>query len=152
MFEAFRGHLKNIAHIGAATINIAATKRLIARLDKPLNNAQVTEIEHSKDYSLIDNKLQIIRQAEPKLIQYIYILVPTDAPNNSRFLVDADVLQLTTQQAKGEKVSEEISHYGLEYDVSELRFIKQTFATKTLMVEDELVADPVYQCLRAIVR
>ncbi|CAG1021700.1 adenylate cyclase [Patescibacteria group bacterium] len=145
LLDEFRNHLRNIAHIGTATIDIPAVKRLVEKLNQPLNNSEIKKIEHSSDYYLIDKQLQFIRQSEPKLIQFIYILIPTDNPNNSRFLVDADVLELTAKQANGEKVTEEdISHFGLEYDISNIESIKQTFLTQTLVVENELVADPVY--------
>lgn len=144
LFDEFRNHLKNIAHIGTATIDIPATKRLIAQLKQPLDDDKIKQIEHSNDYRLIDKQLQFIRQSEPKLIQFIYILVPSDNPNNSYFLVDADVLKLTAKQARGETVEDEISHFGLQYDISNIEAIKHTFATQTLTVENELVADPVY--------
>ena len=145
LLEEIRNCLKNIVYIGAVTIDIPATQRLINQLNTaPLDATRQTEIEHSSDYQLIDNELQIIRKAEPELIQYVYILIPTKDPNNSQFLVDADVLQLTALQEQGKPVNEEISRFGLDYNIAEMPFIRQVFATQTLTVEDDMSDDPVY--------
>jgi class 3 adenylate cyclase/HAMP domain-containing protein len=144
LFEEFRNHLRNIVYIGAVTIDIPATQRLIQQLDSPLTPSRIAEVEHSPDYHLIDSELKIIRNAEPKLIQYVYILVPTPNPDKSRFLVDADVLQLLAQQSSGAKTTEEISHFGMYYDMSQFPFMKQAFATQTLTVEEQISPDPAY--------
>lgn len=142
--EEFRGRLKNIAYIGAKSVDMQACKRLIAKYEAELNEDQVKTVEEFSDYILVDQQLQAIREAEPKLIQYVYILTPTKTANGSRFLVDADVLALNAKQKKGEKVEEEISHFGLEYDISDKEFIKKAFETNSLIVEDKFTPDPNY--------
>ncbi|MFH1020802.1 MAG: adenylate/guanylate cyclase domain-containing protein [Pseudomonadota bacterium] len=144
LFEDFRSRLENIVHIGAATIDIPATKRLIAHLETSLSDARTAGIEHSSDYLKIDGKLQTIRNAEPQLIQYAYILIPAKDPDKSLFLVDSDVLKLTSRQLPGGNTPQEISHFGREYDISKQAFIKQAFATRTVTVEDALIDDPVF--------
>lgn len=144
LFEEFRGHLRNIVYLGAATVDIPAVQSLMAQLEAPLDEARTARIENSADYRLINSKLQLIRNTEHKLIQYVYILIPTQDKNKSRFLVDADVLELTAQQAQGKNVAEDISHFGLEYDISIFPFLKKAFATQTLTVEEELAVDPDY--------
>jgi class 3 adenylate cyclase/HAMP domain-containing protein len=142
--EDFRARLKDIAHLGAATVDVPAAGRLLAQMSPELSEEQVAHIEQSADYRLIDRQLQTIREAEPALIQYVYILTPTTDANSGRFLVDADVLRLVGKQQRGEKVSEEISHFGLKYDISDKTFIKRAFDSKALTVEDQFVPDPNY--------
>lgn len=144
LFQEFRDHLRNIAYLGAATIDIPATKRLIAELETRPNDSRVAGIEHSEDYLLIDKKLKTIRNSEPRLIQYVYIIVPTKDANRGQFLVDADVLNFEAKQARGEKINEDISHFGLNYDISIFPFMKKAFATQALTVEEQLSADPNY--------
>jgi class 3 adenylate cyclase/HAMP domain-containing protein len=143
--EDFRDRLKNIVHLGAATVDVSAAKRLLTQLAPELNEKQVTQVEQSNDYRLIDRQLQTIRETEPKLIQYVYILTPTADPNSSRFLVDADVFRLAAKQKRGEKVVEEISHFGLKYDIADRLFIRRAFEKNVLTVEDQFTPDPNYQ-------
>ena len=142
--EEFRGRLKNIAYIGGLTIDVPVTKSLISKVTSELSDAQIAEVEASADYALINNELQAIRDAEPNLIQYVYLLIPTANVNTSRFLVDGDVLALLEKIKKGEKVEEEISHFGFPYDITGKDFIIKTFATNTLIVEEEFTPDPEY--------
>lgn len=142
--EDFRSRLKTIAYLGAANIDVPATQRLLARLKPTLDEAQVTAAEQSPDYRLIESQLQTIRNSEPRLIQYVYIMTPTTDPNSSRFLVDADVYQLQEKQKRGETVGEEISRFGLKYDISKMLFIKQAFTQNALTLEDQFLPDPNY--------
>lgn len=145
LFQEFRDHLRNIAYLGAASIDISATKRLIAQLETRPNDTRVAVVEHSEDYLIIDKKLQTIRNSEPRLIQYVYIIVPTKDANRGQFLVDADVLNFEAKQARGEKINEDISHFGLNYEISIFPFMKKAFATQSLVVEEQLVSDPDYK-------
>ncbi|MBS0307677.1 MAG: HAMP domain-containing protein [Proteobacteria bacterium] len=142
--DDFRSRIRDIAHLGAATIDVPAASRLLAQMAPELSAAQVEKVEQSADYRLIDSQLQHIRAAEPALIKYVYILTPTPDSQASRFLVDADVQILVARQKRGEKVAEEISHFGLPYDISGRPLIQQAFRDKALMVEKEFTPDPKY--------
>ena len=142
--EEIRGRLRNIAHIGAASLDIPALERLDAHLADGLSPARVAEVEASPDWKRLERQLQAIREAEPKLIQYAYVLAPTRDPAKARFVVDADVVAATAKEARGEKVGEEISHFALAYDISDKAFIQQAFATRKLVVEDDFVEDKQY--------
>jgi len=142
--QEFRGRLRDIAHIGAASMDIPTVERLVARLGEADNAERVSQIEQSPDYRSVYRQFQAIRDAEPALIQYVYILTPTKQADKARFLVDADVLANVAKLAAGQKVGEEISHFGLDYDISDKVFIRRAFTTATLVVEDEFVPDPNY--------
>ncbi|MBI1890524.1 MAG: adenylate/guanylate cyclase domain-containing protein [Burkholderiales bacterium] len=142
--EDFRHRLADIAHLGAASIDVPATQRLIGQMAPTLSETQVEKIEQSDDYKLIDRQLQTIREAEPTLIKYVYIMTPSADANGSRFLVDADVHKLVAKKKRGEKVEEEISHFGLKYDIPERSLIKKAFKDNALTVEKEFTPDPKY--------
>lgn len=144
LLEDFRGRLKNIAYLGGVSLDISATERLISHLQNELSTAEIAQIEQSSDYQLVDKQLQTLRGADPTLIQYVYILVPTEHFTSSRFLVDADVKKLTAKQARGESLTEEISHFGLTYNLTAKHCIKNTFATLAITVEENVVPDPQY--------
>ena len=116
--EEFRGRLGDIAHVGAASIDSGAVSRLVGQLAEGLSDARVAQVEASEDYQRLDRQLNTIRQADPSLIQYVYILTPTADRHRARFLVDADVLAWNARPMRGEKAEEEISHFGLPYDIS----------------------------------
>ncbi len=144
MTEEIRGRLRDIAQIGAAALDTLTIERLAARLPEAGDPARVAQIEQSADYGTVYRQFQAIRSAEPTLIQYVYILTPTADPNKARFLVDADVLAALAKVAAGGKVQEEISHFGLTYDVSNDAYLREALATGRLMVEKEFIPDPKY--------
>lgn len=139
-----RGRLRNIAHIGAASVDVPIVERLIGRLGENLTEERVAEIERSPDYLRIYRQFQAIRQAEPSLIQFVYIMVPGRKAGEALFLVDADVLEAVARQAAGKAVAEEISHFGLPYDISDRTFIKQAFTASSVVIEKEFTPDPKY--------
>lgn len=139
-----RGRLRNIAHIGAASIDVAASERLIAKLGEKLTDDRVAEIERSADYLRLYRQFQSIREAEPSLIHFIYILVPGNNKDEAIFLVDADVLDAVARQAAGKTLNEEISHFGLSYDITHRSHIKRAFTSGSVVLEDEFTPDPKY--------
>ncbi|MBS1198388.1 MAG: signal transduction histidine kinase [Proteobacteria bacterium] len=139
-----RGRLRNIAHIGGASVDVVTVERLIGRLKEKLTEERVAEIERSADYLRIYRQFQAIRQAEPSLIQFVYILVPSQKPGEAFFLVDADVLDAVARQAAGQVLNEEISHFGLSYDINHRPFIKKAFSSEAVVIEDAFTPDPKY--------
>ncbi len=139
-----RGRLRNIAHIGAASVDVVTVERLMGRLKEKLTEERVAEIERSADYLHIYRQFQAIRQAEPDLIQFVYILVPSQKPGEALFLVDADVLDAVARQAAGQVLTEEISHFGLPYDINHRPFIQKAFSSGKVVIEDEFTPDPKY--------
>lgn len=129
-----RRRLRDIGHLGAQGIDPDAYARLRAQVAPDLDGAAVTAIERSADYRRVYHQLNWIRQTEPELIRYAYILVPTDDPDVARFVVDADVL--------APREGEEISHFAQAYDVSGIPRLKEALAGCVPAVEDDFVYDP----------
>jgi class 3 adenylate cyclase len=115
---------------------------LVAQLDE-LDN-KVADVEHSADYKLVYDQLNIIRAAEPKLIHFVYLLAPTEDADTPRFVVDADVLALRAKLAAGQELGahEEISHFAQDFDVSEIPLLKQALADCREQYEPDFVHDP----------
>src|SRR5919198_4421934 len=74
--EEFRARLRDIAHVGASSIDAGAAARLAAGLGDGLSDERVAQVEASEDYRRLDRQLNTIRAADPGLIQYVYILTP----------------------------------------------------------------------------
>jgi len=130
-----RNRLRNIATIGSHTVDGPAYERLRAQVGE-LPPEAVTAIERgSADYQLVSDQLNAIRGAEPELIRYVYILVPTSDPNQPRFVVDADVLAGAPDDA-------DLSHFGQAYDVSAVPILRAALAECAAKMESDFVYDP----------
>jgi class 3 adenylate cyclase len=137
-----RDKLRDIAHLGARAIDTAAYRRLVGRLGE-LDDAAVAAVERSPDWTAIYGQLRQIRDAEPALIHYAYLLAPTGDPKQPRFMVDADVLELEARAARGEQV-EDISRFNKPYDVADIPLLGRALAECTSQLEPELVLDKTF--------
>jgi class 3 adenylate cyclase len=146
-----RDKLRDISQLGAHAIDTAAYRRLIARLGEAgadgessaTSDPAVAAVERSADYATIYSQLRQIRAAEPALIHYAYLLAQTGDPLHPRFVVDADVLELESRLARGEKV-EDISHFGKPYDVKDLPVLARALAGCTAELEPDFVRDEAF--------
>ena len=128
-----RDRLRDIGLMGAHLVDRDAYTRLAAQLGTP----DPAAVERSADYAHVSRQLQAIRQSEPDLIQFAYLLAPTDDPDRPRFVVDADVLELVAAN----KPDAEISHFAEPYDVSAIPLLKRALADCTRQLEDDFVYD-----------
>jgi class 3 adenylate cyclase len=138
-----RSKLLDMAHIGAAEVELDAYQRLHAQLGEA-DEAQVAAVEASEDYRAVAAHLQMLRRTEPELMQYAYLLAPTADPNNPRFVVDADVPDFNARLARGDKLpeGESVSHFNLPYDVTAIPLLKQALAECSTQLEKDFVHDP----------
>ena len=144
--KELRGRIFDIVQVGASSIDKSAYKRLVKKISHDLDKDEISEIEQSDDYKLVYSQLNKIRSVEKGLIRYVYTLVPADKPDISRFVVDADVLSLLEEAKTKGKSSEEISHFGQEFNISspEMRYLRKAMAEKAPFVETELTYDKEY--------
>ncbi|HSK04439.1 MAG TPA: adenylate/guanylate cyclase domain-containing protein [Kofleriaceae bacterium] len=153
--EDLRDRLRDITHIGAHVIDQNAYEELWTQLqelgkrDRPgqlaaLGRDAIGDVEHSAAYRRIYEQLRAIRSAEPRLIQYAYLLAPTGDPDRPRFVADADVLELRAKAAAGRPLAahEKISHFSQPFDVSEIPLLKQALAGCERRFERDFVHDP----------
>jgi class 3 adenylate cyclase/HAMP domain-containing protein len=138
-----RDKLHDIAHLGAHTIDTAAYRRLIDQLGE-LDDDTVSTVEHSPDWKAIYEQLRQIRATEPMLIHYAYVLAPGDDPRTPRFVVDANVLELAARIARGETVTEDVSHFNKPFDVSGIPLLQRALTACTSQLEPDFVADPTF--------
>ena len=130
-----RNRLRSIAALGALTVDQSAYARLRDQVGE-LEPDAVTAIERGNpDYRRLSDQLNAIRATEPGLLRYAYLLVPTDDPDHPRFVVDADVLA-------GAPDDPELSHFGQDYDVSELPVLRRALLECRSAMESEFTYDP----------
>ena len=137
-----RDQLRDVAHIGAHAVDVEPYRRLAARFGT-LDDVGVAAVERSDDYRIVSDQLRAIRDADPSLIQYVYLLAPTEDANAPKFVVDADVLALRAKLAAGKPLTspERISHFNQPYDVSTVPLLKQALTTCERQLEPDLVYD-----------
>ena len=146
-----RTRLRDIALIGSRSIDMDAYARLqdhtgdpamdeYAALveekapDQVLVDPRTLPFEISDDYRRVYDQLNYIRDTEPELIRYVYILEPTDDPDVARFVVDADVLAGTEDPA-------DTSHFNRLYPVDDIPLLKEALEQCEPRVEEDFVWD-----------
>jgi class 3 adenylate cyclase/HAMP domain-containing protein len=146
LHQELKGRIGNIARLGVASLDHSAYKRLVKKINQNHNPGDTGKIENSADYLKIYKQLNQIRQIEPALIRYVYLLYPGKKPDEPRFVVDADVLTLVEEEKKSGETSEEISHFAQVFDISseKMRFMKQALVEKKAVVEESLTYDEEY--------
>jgi class 3 adenylate cyclase len=133
--------LLDIAHIGAAEVEVPEYEKLLAQLGDA-DDARVAAIERGPEFKQISAHLMMIRTAEPALVHYAYLLAPTPDPNVAKFVVDADVLALEAKAARGEPLpAGGISHFNQSYDISKIPLLARALATCTPELEPAFVHD-----------
>jgi class 3 adenylate cyclase len=141
-----RDRLRDIAQLGAHAIDLAAYRRLAAQLALEPGAAEVDAVESSADYKTLSDQLNLIRGTEPALIQYAYLLAPTDDPDRPRFVADADVLALRAKaRAAGGAAAEKVSHFGQDYEVQGFPHLRRAIAECRAVLEPDLVYDSEFE-------
>ncbi|MEP6859480.1 MAG: adenylate/guanylate cyclase domain-containing protein [Deltaproteobacteria bacterium] len=143
--DEVRGRLKDMAHLGAAEVELEPYQSLVGQLTPTgeLDDAKVAAIEHSPAYHVIYSHLRMIRSAEPALVHYAYLLAPTADPKHPKFVVDADVLEFDALQGRGAPLppNESISHFNSEYDISDLPLLEKALTECSGQLERDFIYD-----------
>jgi class 3 adenylate cyclase len=132
-----RSRLRDVAYLGARSIDRPAYARLREVAGAHPDEAAIAAAERSVEYRTISDELRAIRDAEPGLVRFAYLLTPTEDPGVARYVVDADVLALVAQGS-----DEEISHLGEAFDLAALPVLRRALAECVPAVERDLTYDP----------
>jgi class 3 adenylate cyclase len=131
-----RTRLRDIALIGSHSIDthdLAALQAQTTEADLP--KEQVTAVENSAAYRHLFDQLNQIRDTEPDLITYVYVLQPTSDADTARFVADADIVV-------GSQDDDTLSHFNTAYPVGDIPLLKQALAECKPQVEPDFVWDP----------
>lgn len=142
LLRQVQARVLDVSELGARLVDTAALGRLAALLGPHLTEAQVDNVEGSPDFRVVSDTLQRVRAVEAKLVHYIYIFAPTGDPGTALYLVDGDVLAARARLAAGEKVTEDISHFGSVFDISGFPLAQRALAERNPFVEDAWTYDP----------
>ncbi|HET6486487.1 MAG TPA: hypothetical protein VFH83_08700, partial [Spirochaetia bacterium] len=146
LFNELRSKVLATVKIGADAIDRQRMGRLVALTRPDLPKEEVARLEDSADYRSLSDQLNRIRQTDPTVIRYVYTFIPTEDPNTTLFVVDADVLDQLASRAKGEKIDDsEISQIGTVFDVTDYERARESIKGKTATLDDKYVWDDVYK-------
>ncbi|MBL0265923.1 MAG: HAMP domain-containing protein [Leptospiraceae bacterium] len=140
LYEEYRDRLIHTSDLGSKLIDQDSLHYLLKQLTLNLNEEETEKIQNSKEFKEVYDSLNSLRNSKPNLIQYVYIWVKTDNPDEVLYLADADVLQLLEKKSKGEKI-EGISTFGSKYDITPFPEARKTFEQNTSLVEKEYRLD-----------
>lgn len=139
LFLELRNNVESMTRMGARIVDQAALMRLQEQLSDELPRAQIDQIENSSDYKMLSEQLNFIRDTQPDLIRYVYIVAPIHKDGMSRYIIDADVLR-----DKGHAADEDISHFNEEIDISEFPVMVQALENNLNIVEETYSYDEVF--------
>jgi methyl-accepting chemotaxis protein len=150
--------LKNIARLGAFTLDKAALRNLTKEIAPGLNYGDVNAEENfilsdkkllgmgsDRDYRVIVGQLDEIRKTEPDLILYAYTLIPTSKKSVARFVGDADGLDDLEKEISTGKRGDDVSYVSRLYDISEQPVTMKALAEKINIVDTQFRRDEEYK-------
>ncbi|HNZ26194.1 MAG TPA: adenylate/guanylate cyclase domain-containing protein [Spirochaetota bacterium] len=137
--------LRSNLTIATGLVDDDAMRNLTKKINlSEISDSEISKVERSEDYLKIYSFLNTIRDANPDLILYVYILVPDNDKNYARFLVDADALRLIDEVKKTGAASDKISHFNLRYDITDQPVAVAALYERKMMIEKDFVYDKDY--------
>jgi methyl-accepting chemotaxis protein len=149
--------LKNIARLGAGTLDRASYRRLVKKIAPGFDfaaldagqeylpkNDRPLAMYRDKDYRFLAEQLQAIRETEPNLILYVYTLVPTSKKGVARFIGDADALDDMEKEIETGKQVNDDSYFSKLYDVTEQPATMRALADRKNLVDTTFRRDEDY--------
>ena len=154
LFAELKDRLKNISYTGSFIIDRNALSGLMLHISpdydyskvtpegiNPIDEEKLALIEKSGDFFKVCSDLNLIRDTQPDLILYAYVLIPTGDPGMFRFIADADAPSLLEEALSAGDPLDEITRYGKLYESSADSIMAEAAGKKINMVEKEFTYD-----------
>ncbi len=154
LFTELKERLKNISYTGSFIIDRKALTGLILQISPDYDYSKITAeginpvpeeklslIEKSEDFLRVCADLNIIRDTQPDLLLYAYILIPTENPGMLRFVADADAPSLLEEALKSGETLDEITRFGKLYESSADSIMAKAVGERINLVEKDFTYD-----------
>jgi class 3 adenylate cyclase/HAMP domain-containing protein len=138
LFRELQGRARNMAFLTALSVDRGALSELLAALKSGAAEGQLRAVEQGAAYRRISDQLNIAREAEERLVRYVYIIAPGAAPGEGRYVADADLLAALAKGADAEAVS----HLGQSIDIAAYPTMRAALERGENLSEEEFVNDP----------
>jgi class 3 adenylate cyclase len=146
LFEEMRNRVKNLAELGSLTIDRQALKRLLGGMSPGMSEGEVSAVVRGKEFRIVSDQLNRVRDTESRLVRFIYVFVPTADESTALYVVDADELDALERRDAGEELGdEEFSEHNSEFDVSAFQVARLAMKEKKSMVEEDYSYDEVFK-------
>ncbi|HPS58048.1 MAG TPA: methyl-accepting chemotaxis protein [Spirochaetota bacterium] len=129
LFTELRARLTNIAYTGSFMIDRKSLAGIVSSLapgydytkvdgaeEYPLEEEVISGIESAPEFERVCSDLNLIRDAQPDLLIYAYIVIPTAEPGMLRFVADADAPELLAEAKETGGSMDEITRYSKLYE------------------------------------
>lgn len=137
LFRELQGRARNMAFLTALSLDRGALNELLGALQPGASDAQLRAVEQGAAYRRISDQLNVARQAESRLVRYVYVIAPGAAPGEGRYVADADLLAALAQ---GEE--DAVSHLGQSIDIAAYPIMRAALERGENLSEEEFVHDP----------
>ncbi len=154
LFSELKDRLKNISYTGSFIVDRRALNGLVLQIAPGYDFSSVTPeginpvvpeklslIEKSEDYLKVCSDLNLIRETQPDLLLYAYILIPTGDPAMFRFIADADAPALLEEAVKTGDPLDEITRFGKLYESSADSVMAEAAGKRLNLVEKSFTYD-----------
>lgn len=154
LFNELKARLKNISHTGSFIINREALTTLVLQIASDYDYSRITAdginpipeeklsfIEKSEDFLRVCDDLNTIRDTQPDLLLYAYILIPTEDPGMFRFIADADAPSLIEEALESDAPLDEITRFGKIYESSADSIMARAIGERINIVEKNFTYD-----------
>ncbi len=154
LFGELKDRLKNISYTGSFIIDRKALNGLVLQIApgydyskvtpegiNPIDAEKLFTIEKSEDFLRVCSDLNLIRDTQPDLLLYAYILIPTGDSGMFRFIADADAPTLLEEASKTGAPIDDITRFGKLYESSPNSVMAEAVGKKLNLVEKEFTYD-----------
>ena len=146
VFEETVDRLYTTVVLGARGIDTQDLKTLVSKSEnRNWTTQESVKVENSMEYRRIYKTLNLLRDTNPDLILYAYILVPDTDPNFARFIADADVIKLRELEVKALPLKEEISGFNSRYDISLQLTARKALQERVPAIEPKFIYDEAFK-------
>jgi methyl-accepting chemotaxis protein len=154
LFGELKDRLRNISYTGSFIIERKALNDLVLHIApdydyskispegiNPVTKTELASIEKSENYLKICSDLNLVRDTQPDLILYAYILIPTGDTAKFRFIADADAPELLEEAAASGGSPDEITRFGKLYESISGSIMSEAIGKRLNIVENEFTYD-----------
>ncbi len=144
--EELRENLRYFSQISVQTIDIDAYKKLVDKVkSKELTIEEKEAITKTSEFVTVQKQLEYIRSTKPELIGSVYLMIPTNDPKQSQFIVDRETTPEGILEDKKRPDWQTYTVYpGNYYDISDQPTTIEALAEKKNIVDTEIRYDPTW--------
>lgn len=154
LFGELKERLKNVSYTGSFIIDRNALSGLVLQIAPgydyskvspegvySIEEKKIAAVEKSGNFLKVCSDLNLIRETQPDLLLYAYIIIPTGDPGKLRFVADADAPSLLEEAESGKGSPDDITRFGKLYESAANSIMAEAVRKKINIVEKEFTYD-----------